>query len=118
VKPVQLPLSWQKNTSPFTALRTGTTTGDTKIDALIRVAAEAATTSGNVTDVTWNAAQQGGWSDTQLAEAFAHLGLTVFTGHFLHYAQTDPDVCAQIPSDRRRCHAGCRYTPQPCDGRA
>jgi hypothetical protein len=28
----------------------------------------------------------------QLAEAFAYLGLTVFTGYFLNYAQTDADV--------------------------
>ena len=74
------------------ALRTGTTTGDTKIDALTCVVREAAANSGNVADVTWKAAQQSGWSDTQLAEAFAHLGLTVFTGYFLNYAQTDPDV--------------------------
>ena len=74
------------------ALRTGTTTGDTKIDALTRVVKEAAANSGNVTDVPWKAAQQGGWSDAQLAEAFAYLGLTVFTGYFLNYAQTDPDV--------------------------
>jgi Carboxymuconolactone decarboxylase family len=74
------------------ALRTGTTTGDTKIDALTRVVKEAAANSGNVTDVTWKAAQQGGWSDAQLAEAFAYLGLTVFTGYFLNYAQTDLDV--------------------------
>ena len=76
----------------ITALRTGTTTGDTKIDALTRVVREAAATSGKVTDATWKAAQQGGWSDTQLAEAFAYLGLTVFTGYFLNYAQTDADV--------------------------
>jgi hypothetical protein len=74
------------------ALRTGTTTGDTKIDALTRVVREAAANSGNVTDVTWKAAQQGGWSDAQLAEAFVQLGLTVFTGYFLNFAQTDPDV--------------------------
>ena len=74
------------------ALRTGATTGDTKMDALIRVVREAAARSGNVTEVTWKAAQQGGWSDAQLAEAFAYLGLTVFTGYFLNYAQTDPDV--------------------------
>src|SRR6201981_437778 len=73
-------------------LRTGTTMSDTKIDALTREIREAAANSGNVTDVTWKAAQQGGWSDAQLAEAFAHLGLTVFTGYFLNYAQTDPDV--------------------------
>jgi hypothetical protein len=74
------------------ALRTGTTTGDTKIDALTRVVREAAANSGNVTDATWKAAQRGGWSDAQLAEAFAYLGLTVFTGYFLNYAQTNPDV--------------------------
>jgi hypothetical protein len=76
----------------ITALRAGTTTGDTKIDALTRVVREASANSGNVTDDTWKAAQQGGWSDTQLAEAFAHLGLTVFTGYFLNYAQTDTDI--------------------------
>jgi hypothetical protein len=74
------------------ALRTGTTTGDTKIDALTGVIREAAANSGNVTDVTWKAAQQGGWSDAQLAEAFAQLGLTVFTGYFLNYAQTEKDT--------------------------
>ena len=74
------------------ALRAGTTTGDTKIDALTSVIREAAANSGSVTDVTWKAAQQGGWSDSQLAEAFAQLGLTVFTGYFLNYAQTELDV--------------------------
>ena len=73
------------------ALREGTTTGDTKIDALTSVVREATANSGKVTDVTWKAARQNGWSDEQLAEAFAYLGLTVFTGYFLNYAQTDPD---------------------------
>ena len=74
------------------ALRTGTTTGDSKIDALTSVIREAAANSGNVIDATWKAAQQGGWNDAQLAEAFAQLGLTVFTGYFLYYARTEPDV--------------------------
>jgi len=74
------------------ALRAGTTTGDTKIDALTSVVREAAANSGNVTDVTWRAAQQASWSDAQLADAFAQLGLTVFTGYFLNYAQTEPDL--------------------------
>jgi hypothetical protein len=74
------------------ALRAGTTTGDTRIDALTRVVREAAANSGNVADATWKAARQAGWSDVQLTEAFAHLGLTVFTGYFLNYAQTDADV--------------------------
>jgi hypothetical protein len=74
------------------ALRTGTTSGDNKIDALTSVVREATANSGNVTDATWKAAQHAGWSDAQLAEAFAYLGLTVFTGYFLNYAQTDADV--------------------------
>jgi alkylhydroperoxidase/carboxymuconolactone decarboxylase family protein YurZ len=74
------------------ALRKGTTTGDTKIDALTHVVGEAAANSGNVSDVTWKAAQEGGWGDAELAEAFAHLGLTMFTGYFLNYAQTASDV--------------------------
>ncbi|MDB5975000.1 MAG: hypothetical protein JWR07_1760 [Nevskia sp.] len=74
------------------ALRAGATTDDAKIDALTRVVREAAANAGKVTDATWKAAQQGGWSDAQLAEAFAHLGLTVFTGYFLNFAQTDTDI--------------------------
>ena len=74
------------------ALRTGMTTGDAKIDALTRVVREAAANLGKVTEVTWKAAQQGGWSDEQITEAFSYLGLTMFTGYFLNYAQTDPDV--------------------------
>ena len=76
----------------ITALRTGSTTGDAKIDAITRVVREATANSGNVTDAVWKAAQLNGWSDTQLAEVFAYLGLTVFTGYFLNYAQTDPDL--------------------------
>ena len=80
------------NEMQIAALRAGTTTGDAKIDALTRVVREAAANSGNVSDATWMAAQHCGWSDTQLAEAFAYLGLTVFTGYFLNYAQTERDV--------------------------
>ena len=74
------------------ALRTGTTTGDARIDALTLVVREAAANSGNVTDATWKAAQQASWSDEHLTEAFAFLGLTMFTGYFLNYAQTDSDI--------------------------
>lgn len=74
------------------ALRGGAPTGDARIDVLARLVREAAAHSGSVTDATWKAAQDAGWNDTQLAEAFAHLGLTVFTGYFLNYAQTDADI--------------------------
>jgi hypothetical protein len=75
-----------------TALTTGTSTNDAKIDVLAGLVREAAANSGNVTDATWKAAQQGGLSDEQLADAFAYLGATVFTGYFLKYAQTELDV--------------------------
>jgi len=75
-----------------TALRTGIPTSDVKIDALTGLVREAAASSGNVTDATWKAAQRAGWSDEQLTDAFVYLGLTVFTGFFLNYAQTDMDA--------------------------
>jgi hypothetical protein len=74
------------------ALRDGKPTGDKSIDALTRVVREAASHSGQVADPTWQAAQQAGWTDTQLAESFSYLGLTLFTGYFLNYARTEPDV--------------------------
>jgi hypothetical protein len=80
------------NEAQIAALRSGAATGDTKIDALTGVVREAAANSGNVADITWRAAQHGGWTDEQLAEAFAYLGLTVFTGYFLNYAQTEMDI--------------------------
>jgi hypothetical protein len=76
----------------ITALATGASTNDAKIDVLAGLVREAASNSGNVADATWKAAQQGGWSDEQLTDAFAYLGATVFTGYFLNYAQTDLDV--------------------------
>jgi hypothetical protein len=75
-----------------TALRTGIPTSEAKIDVLAGLVREAAANSGNVADATWKGAQQAGWSDEQLADAFAYLGATVFTGYFLNYAQTDLDV--------------------------
>lgn len=75
-----------------TALRTGTPTSDATIDPLTRLVREAAANSGNVTDDTWNAARRAGWSDGQLADVFAYLAVTVFTGYFLNYAQTEMEA--------------------------
>jgi hypothetical protein len=74
------------------ALRAGAPLGDRKLDALTTVVGEAAANAGNVSDATWQAGLEAGWSSNELAEAFAHLGLTVFTGYFLNYAQTDLDA--------------------------
>jgi hypothetical protein len=63
---------WTKE--QVTALTSGTSTNDAKIDGLAGLVREAAANSGSVTDATWKAAQQAGWSDERLADAFAYLG--------------------------------------------
>ena len=76
------------------ALRAGGGVGDERTDSLIAVVREAAGSSGRVSDATWEAATGHGWGDGDLAEAFAYLGLAVFTSYFLNYAATDLDVPA------------------------
>jgi alkylhydroperoxidase family enzyme len=76
------------------ALLAGQAVGEDKLDALTGVIREAAANSGRVSDAAWEAAAGHGWSDEQLAEAFAYLGLTVFTSYFLNYAATELDVPA------------------------
>lgn len=78
------------------ALRAGRPTGDDKVDAIATVVREAAANRGTVTDTTWTRALEAGWNDEQLAEAFAYVGLVVFTGYFLNYADTDLDVPAAV----------------------
>jgi hypothetical protein len=43
-----------------------------------------------------------GWSDEQLAEAFAYLGLAVYTSYFLNYAATDLDIPTALPGSSRQ----------------
>ena len=76
------------------ALRSGGRVGEPRADALIAVIREAAGNSGRVSDATWARAVAAGCSDGDLAEAFAYLGLTVFTAYFLNYADTELDVPA------------------------
>jgi len=74
------------------ALRSGQDLGQPGTDALLAVIREAAARSGRVSDATWARATGAGWTDGQLAEAFAYLGLALFTGYFLNYADTDLDL--------------------------
>ena len=78
------------------ALLAGQDLGDAKTDALIGVVREAAANSGRVRDATWDDAVGHGWGDEQLAEAFAYLGLAVFTSYFLNYTATELDVPAGL----------------------
>ncbi len=75
-------------------IRRGTVEFDPKLSTLLAVVREAAANVGEVADATWNAALQGGWSELELSEAFAHLALNLFTNYFNHYARTDLDLPA------------------------
>ena len=83
---------WSK--SQVDSLRDGGSVGDDKIDSIVGVVREAAAHDGRVSDMAWGRAVACGWTDEQLAEAFAYLGLTVFTGYFLNYARTALDLPA------------------------
>ena len=79
------------------ALFAGKDLGEEKTDALLGVVREAAANSGHVSDLAWARATASGWSSEQLTEAFAYLGLTVFTSYFLNYAGSALDIPADIP---------------------
>ena len=83
---------WQPG--QIAALRSGAEVGEPRADALIAVVREAAASSGRVGNATWDHAVAAGCTDDDLAEAFAYLGLTVFTAYFLNYADTELDVPA------------------------
>ena len=68
------------------------TSDDPKLRALLTLAREQISDRGNVTDATWRAALDAGWTDAQLAEATVHVALNVFTNYFNHTVQTELDL--------------------------
>src|SRR5260370_12679658 len=92
---VALRSGWHRD--QVAALVAGKDLGEEKTDALIGVVREAAANSGHVSDLAWARAAGSGWSDEQPAEAFAYLGLTVFTPYFLNYAETQLHIPAAAP---------------------
>lgn len=76
------------------AIRNGTSLGDDPLDTLLAVVRAAADDVGEVSDVTWKQAQEAGWDDVQLAEAFVYLALNLYTNYFNHYAGTELDIPA------------------------
>ncbi|GAC1450341.1 MAG: carboxymuconolactone decarboxylase family protein [Pseudarthrobacter sp.] len=79
------------------AIRAGEVDFDPKLAAITEVAREAAARTGNVSEPVWQAALDAGWSDEELAEAFAHIAANLFTNYFNHYAGTELDVPAAPP---------------------
>jgi uncharacterized peroxidase-related enzyme len=77
------------------AIRSGQQAGpDPRLGPLLALAREIAANVGNVADETWQAARGAGWTDTELAELFAHVAANIYTNCFNHYMQTEPDLRA------------------------
>ena len=75
-------------------IRRGDLEADGRLAAILAVAREAASGVGDVDDATWRAALDAGWSDTELADAFASVAANLFTNYFNHYTGTELDLPA------------------------
>lgn len=67
---------------------------DAKLEALLSLVREYTRDVGNVSDATWQAALDAGWTDEQLTELSVHVTLNLLTNYFNHYVQTDLDIPA------------------------
>lgn len=74
------------------AIRRGEVDFDPKLGALLGLARETAANVGHASEGAWKLALDAGWSDTELAELFAHVAANLYTNYFNHYADTDLDV--------------------------
>jgi AhpD family alkylhydroperoxidase len=88
---------WNKD--EIAAIRGASFTSDPRLAALLAVAREAAGHAGHVPDALWERGLGAGWTPAQLLEAYASVGLTLFTGGFVHFAETAVDVPATWPRD-------------------
>ena len=64
---------------------------DGHLAALLAVVRQSTRNAGRVDQATWHAARTAGWSEDQLAEAFAFAGLTHYVDAFANFAQTELD---------------------------
>lgn len=74
------------------AIRRGEVDFDPKLAALLDLAREAAANVGKVSDEAWKQASAAGWSETELAELYAHVATNLFTNYWNHYADTELDI--------------------------
>ena len=78
-------------------VRAGEVGFDNRLAAITELARAAAADTGYVPESVWQTALEAGWSDTELAEAFAHVAANVYTNYFNHYAYTELDIPAAEP---------------------
>jgi catechol 2,3-dioxygenase-like lactoylglutathione lyase family enzyme/alkylhydroperoxidase family enzyme len=67
-------------------------TNDPRLAALLAVVRAVTRDVGRVDEATWDAARTVGWSEDQLAEAFAFAGLTHYVDAFANFAQSKLDA--------------------------
>jgi AhpD family alkylhydroperoxidase len=79
------------------AIRRGDADVDPKLASLLLVARETADEVGEVSDAAWDKALAAGWTDTELAEVFAHVAANLYTNYFNHLARTELDLPAAPP---------------------
>ena len=64
---------------------------DAKLAALLRLARQSAVHHGHVDEATWQSARAAGWTEAEIAEAFALIGLAQYVDAFVNLAQTPLD---------------------------
>ncbi len=74
----------------LTAARSATSS-DTKANAALQFARAVVATKGNVTDQDLENLRAANYTDGQIAEIVAHVGMNIFTNYFNHVAQTEID---------------------------
>jgi nitrate reductase beta subunit len=74
------------------AIADGRSSGDTKVDALLKVVREAVRADGTVSDTAWAAAVEAGWTSAELAETYGYLALVAYCDRFVRYARTEFDL--------------------------
>jgi alkylhydroperoxidase family enzyme len=82
----------------ISAMRDDTFDSDPRLVRLFDVVRQATHNIGRVDETTWNAAVAAGWTDTQLAEAFANITLSTMVDAFARFAETPFDVPDTLPS--------------------
>jgi len=78
------------------AITDGRSSGDARADALLEVVREAAGGDGTVTDASWNAATDAGWTTGELAETYGYLALVSYCDRFVRYARTEFDLAFAV----------------------
>jgi catechol 2,3-dioxygenase-like lactoylglutathione lyase family enzyme len=93
------------------ALRTGQP-DDGQLAALLDLVVQCTRNTGRVDQAAWQAAHAAGWSEDQLAEAFAFAGLAHYVDAFANFAQSELDspFAALAPNSNGHVDADTRLT--------